>query len=131
MKLGQRIVKWNKQRGLLDKKYNHQKEISFIIEECLESTGKFDSLTARTEAEKIAEQICQNANSSDEEKVDAFADMVVFAMGAMAKLNYDPDTVMDEVMKHIESRTGKIIDGKFVKDKDIEVYQPDFERAKK
>ncbi len=130
MSIFQRIVKWNNERRLLKLGYDHKNEISFIIEESLESTGKYDSLSARSEAKKIAEEICQNTKSTDEQKVDAYADMIVFATGSIAKLGYNPDIVMDEVLKHIESRTGKIIDGKFVKDKDIKVYQPDFSKAK-
>ncbi len=130
MTIIENIINWNKQRGLIKKGFNHQKEVSFIVEELLESTGKYDSLTARTEAEKIAKQICVNSDPDIEIKVDAFADLIIFAVGAIAKAGYDPQIVMDEVLKHINSRTGKIIDGKFVKDTDIKVYQPDFKKAK-
>lgn len=130
MNIIENIVNWNKQRGLIKKGFNHQKEVSFIIEELLESTGKYDSLTARAEAETIAVKICANVDTDSEQIVDAFADIIVFAVGAIAKTGYDPQIVMDEVLKHINSRTGKIVDGKFVKDLDAKVYQPDFNKAK-
>ncbi len=130
MTIFDQIITWNKQRQLLDKGFNHQKEVSFIVEELLESTGKYDSISARTKAEQITADICQDLETDSEKIVDALADIIVFATGGIAKLGYDPNIVMDEVMKHINSRTGKIIDGKFVKDKDIEVYQPNFDKAK-
>jgi predicted HAD superfamily Cof-like phosphohydrolase len=51
-----------------------------------------------------------------EDQLDALADVIVFAVGAMVKLKANPNCVMDETLKEIESRTGEIIDGKFVKD---------------
>ncbi|MCD5383113.1 hypothetical protein LR002_03245, partial [Candidatus Gracilibacteria bacterium] len=73
--------------------------------------------------------------SKPEQVVDAAADIIVFATGLIAKMGYDPDVVMDEVLKEIESRKGEIIDGKFVKFKDEEAkknwYKADFLKAKK
>ncbi len=131
MTIFDQIVKWNEERKLLEKGFNQEKEVSFIVEELLESTGKYDSLTARTKAEAITKDICQDLDTNPETVIDALADIIVFATGGMAKLGYDPNTVMSEVLKHINSRTGKIIDGKFVKDTDVEIYQPDFNKAKK
>ncbi len=130
MNLIDNIINWNKERQLLKRGFNHQREVSFIVEELLESTGKYKSVTARDRAEKIAQDICRDVDTNPRKVVDAWADIVIFAIGAIAKLGYDPHIVMDEVMKHINSRTGKMIDGKFVKDENVEVYQPDFDKAK-
>ena len=42
-----------------------------------------------------------------EERIDAMADIIVFAYGEMAKYGYHGDKVMDEVIKEISSRTGE------------------------
>jgi predicted HAD superfamily Cof-like phosphohydrolase len=68
----------------------------------------------------------KNGTGTKEEIVDAFADIIVFSTGAIIKNGYDPEKVMDEVLKEIESRTGKIIDGKFVKDTDVKMYKAKF-----
>ena len=132
MSILNRIIKWNEERGLIKKGFNQKVEIAHIIEELLESTGKYDSLSAREKAENLAEEfIAKGENKNKEEIVDAFADIIVFAIGAIGKLSYDPEKVMDEVLKEIESRTGKMIDGKFVKDPDPKMYKADFSKCLK
>ncbi len=131
MSILKRIIDWNNQRGLIEKGFNQKNEVSFIVEELLESTGKYDSLSAREKSEEITVDILKNEeNQNKEEIVDAFADIIVFATGAIGKLGYDPEIVIDEVLREIESRTGKMIDGKFVKDLDVKMYKADFEKAK-
>jgi predicted HAD superfamily Cof-like phosphohydrolase len=130
MTIFQKIIQWNKERGLLDKPFNHQKEVSFIIEELLESTGNHDSITARDKAEKIANDIVTPDYFEEEKVVDAFGDIIVFATGVIAKLGYDPDKVMEEIYKEIDSRKGKLIDGKFIKDPDATKYFADFKKCK-
>ena len=130
MSILKRIIDWNNQRGLIEKGFNQKNEVSFIVEELLESTGKYDSLSAREKAEEITVEILKGEeNQNKEEIIDAFADIIVFATGAIGKLGYDPEIVMDEVLKEIESRTGKMIDGKFVKDLDAKMYKADFSKA--
>jgi predicted HAD superfamily Cof-like phosphohydrolase len=130
MDMFQKIVQWNQQRGLLTKGFNHQKEVSFIIEELLESTGNYDSLTAREKAEEIASQITADSQENPEHIIDALGDIIVFATGAMAKLGYNPSSIMNEVHKEIDSRTGTLIEGKFVKDLDAQKYTADFTNCK-
>lgn len=130
MSILKKIVDWNNERGLIEKGFNHKNEVSFIVEELLESTGEHDSISARDEAVRVTEEIVGDKVSDDEAKVDAFADIIVFATGAISKLGYDPDRVMDEVFKEIDSRKGKMVDGKFVKDEDAERYFADFTGCK-
>jgi hypothetical protein len=130
MDMFQKIVEWNRERGILKLDFNHVKETSFIVEELLESTGHYDSVTARGKATTLAEDIVGTPDSSPEQVVDAFADIIVFATGAMAKLGYDPSKVMDEVYKEINSRTGEMLDGKFIKNPDAVLYQADFTSCK-
>ena len=130
MDMFQKIVEWNRERGILDLEFNHVKETSFIVEELLESSGHYDSVTARDKATEIATDVVGVPNASPEQIVDAWADIVVFAAGGMAKLGFDPSKVMAEVYKEINSRTGKMVDGKFIKDADVVPYQADFNECK-
>lgn len=130
MDMFEKIVKWNDERGLIERGFDHSKEASFILEELLESTGNYDSITARERAMGYANEIVGDARAKEVQIVDAMADIIVFATGAIAKNGYDPSKVMDEVYKEINSRTGKLIDGKFVKDKDAKVYEADFSTCK-
>ena len=44
------------------------------------------------------------AAQTEEERIDAMADIIVFAYGEIAKYGYDGDKVMNEVIKEIDSR---------------------------
>jgi predicted HAD superfamily Cof-like phosphohydrolase len=125
-----RVVEWNKERNLLALGFNHHKEVSFIVEELLESTGEHDSLSAREQAEKMAKEIVGDSHATPEQQIDAFADIIVFATGAIAKAGYDPAHVMEEVYKEINSRKGEMVDGKFVKDPNAVQYKADFTNCK-
>ena len=127
-----RIVIWNEERGLLSQGFSHLNEASFIIEELLESTGAFDSENARTESLRLANMILSHKQGEVDPKhiLDCLADIQVFATGAIAKIGYNPTLVAEEVYKHINSRTGRTIEGKFVKDLGVEVYVPDYDKCK-
>jgi len=125
-----KIKKWNEDRGLLNT-FNLNNEISFIIEECIEAMKDIDSKTARKMAlnqVKLLNSIKGN-NTTPVQMVDAFADMIVFATGAIYKLGYDADKVMKEVQKELDDRTGNMIDGKFIKDKKDSRYIADFSKC--
>ena len=131
MTIFDRVVEWSKERGIIPtKKYDYRQEVGFIIEELLESTGKHNSKSASKELDKVLDYMEIDQPGTPEEIVDAFGDIIVFASGGIAKLGYDPNKVMDEVLKEIESRTGKIINGRFVKDTDVKMYKADFEKCK-
>ena len=125
-----KIMDWYDEKGLREVPFNHEKVTSFVIEELLESTGKYTSLTARDIAEKMAKEITSNGTATNEVIVDAYADIIVFCGGTIGRLGYDPDKVMDEVYKEIAARTGKIIDYKFVKDEGGDTYKANFDRCK-
>lgn len=131
MDMFKKIEGWNEERGLIKRGFNHVKETSFIVEELLESTGEYDSETARDKAMTYAEEIVGDKTSEPEHVVDAMADIIVFATGAIAKLGYDSSKVMDEVFKEIDSRKGSLVEGKFVKDLDAVMYKADLGVCKK
>jgi len=105
----ERIVKWNLTR-CIPKEFNKSKEASHI-------------------AEELSELLRAN---SEEEICDALADIIVFSVGAMWKLGYNPKVVMDETLLEIEDREGQYDSSinKFVKKlKDVQ-YKADYTKAK-
>ena len=127
-----RIVKWNEERLLDKQEFNLKTETTNIIEELIEAQSKFiDSEKARQLANQIYGFINIQEEKKTEEIVDAFADIIVYAIGSILKLGYNPIDVMDEVLKEIESRTGTIIDGKFIKDKNAINYKANFNKCKR
>ena len=125
-----KITDWYEVRGLWKIPFNHERETSFIIEELLESTGKYNSLTARDIAEKMAKEITSSGTGTKEEVADAFGDIIVFCVGTIKRQGYNPEMVLEEVYKKINSRTGKIINDKFVKNQDPNMYKANFDKCK-
>lgn len=80
MKICKGIVQWNKDRGLTE--FSKVAEWRMLKEELDEF---------------------QEA-ATDDEMVDALADIIVVATGALFKLGYDPTLVMKETLKEINSR---------------------------
>jgi len=123
------IIKFQKDR-LLDKQpFNFETEVLHILEELVEMLG-YESLYARDKAKTIYQHFRNYEPVEEEKLVDAFADIIVFSVGSIMKLGYDPRCVLNEVSKEINSRVGSIIDGKFVKDKSPEAkakwYRADY-----
>ncbi len=75
-----------------------------------------------------------NEVQTTETLVDAFCDIQVFAGGEVGKLGYHNEVALEETYREIESRTGEIIDGKFIKDKSMEAQtlwiKADYTKAK-
>lgn len=86
----------------------------------------------------IVEELGEFLEAGDniEGRIDAMADIIVFAYGEMAKYGYHGDKVMDEVIKEISSRTGAYNPDtkKWQKDKSAEAqakwYTADFSNCK-
>ncbi|MDI9325250.1 MAG: hypothetical protein QM526_00465 [Alphaproteobacteria bacterium] len=128
-----RIHQWQKDRLLDTKPFNLRLEIGFIIEELLESTGSYTSETAKEKSQKITDIILEGIDETNinvDAVVDAFGDIIVYSVGAIAKTKHNPYIVMSEVLQEIESRTGEIVDGKFVKDLNAKTYKADFSLAR-
>jgi hypothetical protein len=80
----ERIKEWSDERLITQREPDRNGFVSMIVEEL----GEF--LEAK----------------SDEGRIDAMGDIIVFAYGEMAKYGYNGDKVMDEVIREISSRTG-------------------------
>ena len=85
----------------------------------------------------IVEELGEFLEAKDDHgRIDAMADIIVFAYGEMAKYGYDGDKVMDEVIKEISSRVGAYDPNtkKWQKDRSPEAqakwYQANFNNCK-
>ena len=110
----QRIKEWSDERLITQQTPDRNGFVSMIVEEL----GEFIAAT------------------HTEGRIDAMADIIVFAYGEMAKYGYDGDKVMDEVIKEISSRVGSYSEEtkKWQKDKSPEAqakwYSADFSNCK-
>ncbi len=117
------ITRFQTDRELDRKEFDWNVEAANIVEELLEAVGVNDRNVALLSVGDIQLRIHEKVQAglviapTKEDQVDAFADVIVFACGALTKLGYEPEKVLIEVAKEINSRQGKMIDGKFVKDK--------------
>lgn len=138
MTIFSRIVKWNEERLLIKtpEEVNIERESAFIVEELLEMNTDLMSDEANVKAlDLVKNEIVKDwFKPTDEQVIDAAWDIIVFATGLIRKLWYNPDLVMEEVLKEIESRKWEIIWWKFIKDKSDEAkkswYKADFSKAK-
>lgn len=111
----ERIKEWSDERLITQNTPDRNGFISMIVEEL----GEF-----------------LDAGENVEGRIDAMADIIVFAYGEIAKYGYDGDKVMDEVIKEISSRTGSYNEEakKWLKDKSSEAqsrwYKADFSKCK-
>lgn len=141
------IIRFQKDRLLHKQPYDFKNESVNILEEIFESGGLKVPKENRDKLFRVFEQTIHtiysfDVGSTDEEykkdpehcAVDAYADIIVFAVGAIMKLGYDPQRVIKEVGKEINSRIGEIVDGKFQKDTSdkakAEWYKADYSQAK-
>jgi len=94
-----------------------------IVEELLELFGHDIPKESRVKLDKVVYMMfCTAPIDAPYEKsvpvhdqIDALADNAVFSMTEMLKYGYDPEKVLLEVAKEINSREGMIINGKFEK----------------
>lgn len=82
----ERIKQWSDERLITQQTPDRNGFLAMIVEEL----GEF-----------------LEAGDNVEKRIDAMADIIVFAYGEMAKYGYHGDKVMNEVIKEISSRTGE------------------------
>jgi len=135
------IKRFQRERLLDKQEYNYANEFVNILEELMESIG---IEVTKDKRQLIMQDFIEfifniekkyNLNKKEptkEDKVDAFADIITFSIGAIMKLGYEPECVLAEVAKEINSRVGSIVDGKFQKDlsKKHLWYKANYERCK-
>jgi len=118
------IKRFQEDRNLHMQQYEWDNEATNIIEELLEAQGlnvskqKRVQLRAKVNSFVVGtwdDLLLAKKATKEEDIVDAYADIIVFSIGAIMKLGYDPECVLLEVAKEINSRKGRIVDGKFQK----------------
>lgn len=143
------IMKFQSDRQLHKQEHDGLNEITNIFEELLESIGydvpkenrealkhsvsNFIQHTVTTET-AVPVKLLDNDTQIIEAKVDAYNDIIVFAVGAIMKLGYDPRCTLEEVSGEINSRTGTMRNGKFEKHLSAEAksnwYKADYSKCK-
>ena len=139
----QEVMRFQTDRGLHLKPFDVGNENINIVEELLEAEGldvskedrpdlrkTFRNFTKVVSAAGIATRV---KDFTKEMMVDAYCDVIVFAVGAIMKLGYDPEKALAETAKEINSRKGSMMDGKFEKDLSPEAqaewYKADYSKA--
>lgn len=139
------LIRFNEERLLDKQEFDLKVESTNILEELLEAHGVQDDAD-RTYSKEVYKELIllvdkvkkhdrySYKETTEDDIIDAFADINVFSFGAISKQEVNPIIVMDEVAKEINSRTGMIIDGKFTKDKSDEAkakwYKANFDKAR-
>ena len=132
------IERFQRDRELDKQSYNDTNELTNIFEELGEILGypNIDREYLMDLVHRFERDIegTKYKEPTNEDKVDGYADIIVFCIGAMMKLGYDPKVVLEEVGKEINSRAGQMLNGKFTKYKSPEAvakwYKADFTKAK-
>ncbi len=139
------ITRFQLDRELHMQPYNPINEHTNIVEELLESVGfdvakddrdrlmrQWDSFIILLVQEGIIHRDSDHQLTLDDE-IDAYGDVIVFAIGAITKLGYNPEMILTEIAKEINSRTGSMVNGKFEKNLSAEAkskwYKADFKYA--
>jgi hypothetical protein len=142
------IVRFQTDRKLDRKQYNAVNEHGSVVEELFESIGLDVPKENRPMLKKAFRNFiddCINGDIADvkfdsegatphKEKADAYCDVIVFAVGAIMKLGYDPERALIEVGKEINSREGIMLDGKWTKNKNQDpktLYKADYDNNAK
>ena len=127
----EQIIKWQTDRNLDKMPYRHIDEITNIVEEVCETFNLNRDYAENIVLDSYSDG--DDGNISDENRVDAYFDICVYAIGAMLKLGYDPMKVFEEGLKEINERTGAYDEkvGKWCKgEKKPNAYKADYSRCK-
>ena len=136
------IMRFQSDRGLDKQSFDWTNETMNITEELLEAKGYIVPKDQREFLRGLTDYIRARTGGNfaiawlkptKHDMVDAFADIIVFCVGAIQKLGYDPEKVLVEVAKEINSREGEMKNGKFEKFTDVKSvrkwYKAEFTKA--
>jgi hypothetical protein len=139
----EQIMKFQTERQLDQMEYDWRNETLNSLEELFEQAGYDIPKTERKSLSHILEYglFVLNGNKNitqskptEHDIVDGANDEIVFAIGKLMKLGYDPELALQETAKEINSRIGTIHDGKFQKLTTPEAidqwYKADYSKAK-
>ena len=123
----QELIRFQTDRDLDKKPFELQNEVASVFEELLEAGGldvsKADRPALKIELKRFIDHLqekgiatCPHDVVGSHDQVDAFTDIIVFAIGAILKLGHNPIVAIEECGKEVNSRVGSMVDGKFEKD---------------
>ncbi len=124
-----RIVKWNQERGLDQKPFDLVQEVAFVYSEILELTGNRVPNHDQYAYDFISKIQNPELSLSQEDIADGFGDIIVFSIGALHKLGYDPEQVLNLIMDANEKK-GTYINHLGKIEKTQEFVAPDLTQAK-
>ena len=136
------IVRFQIDRGLDKKEFDLLNEQTSIVEELLEANAldvsKSNRPLLKTMMKQFVEASLCIATPLEKTKhyiVDALCDVIVFDVGGLLKLGYNPEIALQEAAKEINSREGSMVDGKFEKDLSdgakAKWYTADYDKARR
>ena len=143
----QEIMRFQSDRELDKQAYCYWNESVNFVEEIIEGNAKEvppkNRETLKNYWEEFVEELLEDevikCNPTaqlniNHESVDYLADLIVFAIGGLMKQGYDPEKVLLQTAKEINSRTGKMVNGKFEKFTDeaskAKWYKADFTKCR-
>jgi len=111
--LNNRVIKWANSKGLLDNA-TPLTQMSKTIEEIEETR---DALLAQANGMNRYFNSKEELKDTEEEILDGFGDVLVTILIGCKLQDIHPLDALQEALEIIEARTGKMVNGKFVKDK--------------
>lgn len=111
-RLNSRVLEWASSKGILDKA-TPLSQMGKTIEEVEETR---DALLAQVNGLDHYVNSKNVVCDTDEEVLDGFGDILVTILIGCKLQGVDPLVALEEALKIIEARTGKMVDGTFVKD---------------
>ncbi len=95
-------------------------ELSLYVIKWAEERGIFDDGDPLAQLDKTQEELNETIeavkNDDHAEIADGIGDMLVTIIIAAKMMDLDPTTCLEQAYNEIKDRTGKMVDGKFVKD---------------
>jgi hypothetical protein len=131
------VIQWQIDRNLHLIPFKENDDATNILEELVETFG-LTSSEARVEARAMIEQLNKTISQKDcicavmpEDYADAYFDVIVYAVGSLLKLGFNPIGVLQEGLKHIDGRKGKYDPeiGKYVKEPSGHLYRPQYQEV--
>jgi hypothetical protein len=94
------LKRWREDRHITG--YDHYIQVGNIVEETLELMYTPNSVAIKQLQRDIMEHFVDD--TTNEEKIDAYCDLIVFSINAIELLGYDAKMAMKETIKEISSR---------------------------
>ena len=95
-------------------------ELSLYVIKWAEERGIFNDGDPLAQLDKTQEELDETIeavkNDDHAEIADGIGDMLVTIIIAAKMMDLDPTTCLEQAYNEIKDRTGKMVDGKFVKD---------------